>query len=110
MEQVWMDVCCVLRTYPNYEKSFETLTWGKCEDQYNRNDHLYQADRKAVPFQSGSNKEYTEWGDQMEEISEKLWDKDMDAPSTAEPSKQIEKIESSRVFVWDDQLSKFGKK
>jgi len=72
-----MDVCCILRTYPNYEKRFETLTWRKCEDEYNRNVKLYQADRKAVPFQSGTDAEHTEWEDLMEELFQKFGDKDM---------------------------------
>ena len=106
-----MDVCCILRTYPNYEKSFETLTWRKCKDEYNMNVQLYRADRKGVPFQSGTDKEHTEWEDLMEELFEKLGDKDMEAPSTAEPSKQMEKdLNVAGELVRDDQLSKFGKK
>ena len=110
-EQVWMDVCCILRTYPNYEKRFETLTWRKCEDEYNRNVKLYQADRKAVPFQSGTDAEHTEWEDLMEELFQKFGDKDMEAPSTAETSKQVEKdLKVAGELFRDDQLSKFSKK
>ena len=76
-----MDVCTVLRTYPNYDKFFERLTWRNCEEEYNQNVKLYATDKMAVPFQSGTDKEHQEWEDLMEEIMQHIEDKDVLEPS-----------------------------
>ena len=77
-EKVWMEVCTVLRTYPNQAETFSALTWRKCKDEYDRNEKLYKADKQSVPFQSGTDKEHQEWEDVMEEIFQQSADRDVE--------------------------------
>ena len=91
-----MDICTILQMYPNYEALFRNLTWWKCQDKYVQKLSLYQKDKQAVPFESGTDKEHTSWEDVMEEISQHIGDGDavkevsVDYPAAQDP-KQMEK-------------------
>ena len=80
-QKVFQDICTILKSYPNMEEHFESLTWRKCQEEFLRNMASYKADRAAVPFKSGTSEDHTKWQQIMEEIFEltgmktstKLW-------------------------------------
>ena len=117
-EKVWMEVCTVLRTYPNQAETFSALTWRKCKDEYDRNVKLYKADKQSVPFQSGTDKEHQEWEDVMEEIFQQSADRDVQLQDSLKSrdvdcydSKALQKdLQYTGEMVRDDELVKFTKK
>ena len=116
-ERTWMDICVILRTFPGKESLFAKLTWRSCEKEYARNVKLYLADKMAVPFQSGTDKEHAEWEDVMEEIVQFIQDKEVliqeDKPEYADiqTAKEVEKdMKAVGEFLRDEELLKFTQK
>ena len=69
-EKVWTDICTILKSYPNYEVTFQNLNWRRCEEEYCRSVAAYAADRRGVPFRSGKAEQHEQWHNIMEEIFE----------------------------------------
>jgi hypothetical protein len=63
------DVCTVLKKIANFEDVFASITWRKCQEEFESNISQYQLDKSAVPFNSGTAEDHTRWQDVMEEIS-----------------------------------------
>ena len=66
--KLYQDVCTILQTIPNYEEEFETLTWRKCQAEFEGNLKAYKENKQSVPFRSGSAEDHLRWHDVMEEV------------------------------------------
>ena len=66
--QLWQDIALVLKSMPNMAEELSSLGGDKCKEEFERNVKVYRADSNGAPWRSGSDEEFTEWHQLMEDI------------------------------------------
>ena len=114
-EKVWTDIRTILKSYPNYEVTFQNLNWRRCEEEYCRSVAAYAADRQGVPFRSGTAEQHEQWHNIMKEVFELKCDKevalDIEPEQQQSDPKQVEKdMKAVGELIRSTALDKFRKR
>ena len=68
----WANIPIILKSVPDFKSTLANLEWRKCQEEFNRNVQLFQAEGESYRFKSGDDEEHTEWHDIMEDIKSRM--------------------------------------